>query len=253
MNEKIKSGEDEYHFSDLDTGDIYGTPQVDPEKLDRFKKLRRIILVFGVLAMIFAVYQLSTLFRAKPKTESAEQPPITTQPTAVVPSVDSAVQSAEVDKSLAGLQVSETATRSSVQEVITEMAKLRTEMDDLRSAVSGMRSSMQNLSEEMREQVALLSRQQQMIEALSKQQTQPKKPDTPKKVIKKVLPPQPLYYIEAMVPGRAWLKRTDGTTLTISVGDRLQSYDGVVARIDPITGQVLMSSGRMITYRPDDR
>ena len=57
------------------------------------------------------------------------------------------------------------------------------------------------------------------------------------------------YYVEAVVPGRAWLEGPDNHTLTVAVGDELPGL-GMVTGIDPYTGNITMSSGQTIKYGP---
>ncbi len=52
--------------------------------------------------------------------------------------------------------------------------------------------------------------------------------------------------VHAIIPGRAWLKSKDGTTLTVTEGDSLERY-GKVLVIDASNGVVITSSG--ITLR----
>lgn len=58
------------------------------------------------------------------------------------------------------------------------------------------------------------------------------------------------YYVEAVVPGRAWLEGPDGDTITVAVGDSLPNL-GVISKIDPYTGDVTTSSGEVIKYGPN--
>lgn len=63
----------------------------------------------------------------------------------------------------------------------------------------------------------------------------------------------PLYYIKAMIQGRAWLISANGrTTLTVSSGDHLPGY-GMVEQIDPYQGTITTGSGVTIQYNPADR
>lgn len=56
------------------------------------------------------------------------------------------------------------------------------------------------------------------------------------------------YYIQAVIPGRAWLIKRNGTdTVTVREGTRLPGY-GVVKLIDPNQGRVITSSGQVITF-----
>ena len=55
------------------------------------------------------------------------------------------------------------------------------------------------------------------------------------------------YYVQAVIPGRAWLKGADGSALTITVGSTIPGY-GKVRSIDPYSGIVSISSGIKLYY-----
>jgi len=55
------------------------------------------------------------------------------------------------------------------------------------------------------------------------------------------------YYVEAVIPGRVWLRGADGTTMTVAVNDEISGY-GKVTSIDPYSGIVTTSSGIKIYY-----
>lgn len=55
------------------------------------------------------------------------------------------------------------------------------------------------------------------------------------------------YTVQAIIPGRAWLKSASGDTLTVADGDNLKGL-GRVTRIDPYDGVVIIDTGKkMIT------
>ena len=59
--------------------------------------------------------------------------------------------------------------------------------------------------------------------------------------------PKMSYTVQAIIPGRAWLKSDSGETVTVAEGDVLKGY-GRVTRIDPYDGIVNIDmSGRVIT------
>jgi intracellular multiplication protein IcmG len=58
---------------------------------------------------------------------------------------------------------------------------------------------------------------------------------------------QTQYYVQAVVPGRVWLKSINGKAITVTVGDSLPGY-GKVLTIDPYSGAVSTSSGVTIQY-----
>jgi intracellular multiplication protein IcmG len=70
----------------------------------------------------------------------------------------------------------------------------------------------------------------------------------PKKTIQEPMAPPPVTYtVKAMVPGRAWLKGSDGSLLTVSTGSSLPAH-GQVTNIDLQQGQVTTSDGSVFSY-----
>jgi len=59
------------------------------------------------------------------------------------------------------------------------------------------------------------------------------------------------YVLKALVPGRAWLQAADGSSTSVTIGDRLQGY-GIVQSINTTQGIVTTSSGAIIQYGPRD-
>lgn len=59
------------------------------------------------------------------------------------------------------------------------------------------------------------------------------------------------YFLQAVIPGRAWVLNSNGDTLTVREGTRIADY-GVVRYIDAKRGRVLTSSGKMIKFSQDD-
>lgn len=57
------------------------------------------------------------------------------------------------------------------------------------------------------------------------------------------------YYVEAVVPGRAWLQTDHGETITVTVGEEITGLGNVVS-IEPATGDVVTTSGEIIKYGP---
>jgi hypothetical protein len=50
------------------------------------------------------------------------------------------------------------------------------------------------------------------------------------------------YSVQAIIPGRAWLKSDSGDTVTVAEGDMLRGY-GRVTKIDPYDGIVNIDTG----------
>lgn len=61
-----------------------------------------------------------------------------------------------------------------------------------------------------------------------------------------------IYYITAMVPGRAWIRSTDNIQIiSVRVGDKLPTY-GKVSSIDSDNGIIATTSGRIIKFGQND-
>lgn len=59
--------------------------------------------------------------------------------------------------------------------------------------------------------------------------------------------PKQIYTVQAIIPGRAWLKSDAGDTVTVAEGDVLRDY-GRVTKIDPYDGVVNIDTGnKMVT------
>jgi hypothetical protein len=57
--------------------------------------------------------------------------------------------------------------------------------------------------------------------------------------------PHSTYSVQAIIPGRAWLKSDDGETITVAEGDTLKNY-GRIMKIDPYDGIVQIDTGGRI-------
>jgi intracellular multiplication protein IcmG len=58
------------------------------------------------------------------------------------------------------------------------------------------------------------------------------------------------YYIQAIIPGRAWLKDSNGKIFTVTTGDGIPGY-GTVIKIEPKKGLISTDQGRVIEYGID--
>jgi hypothetical protein len=57
--------------------------------------------------------------------------------------------------------------------------------------------------------------------------------------------PKSVYSVQAIIPGRAWLKADNGETVTVAEGDILKNY-GRIMKIDPYDGIVQIDTGSHI-------
>lgn len=57
-----------------------------------------------------------------------------------------------------------------------------------------------------------------------------------------------VYYVQAIIPGRAWIGDSNGRIITVTQGDRVEALNSTVKNIDPVNGIVTLSNGMQIEY-----
>ncbi len=167
------------------------------------------------------------------------QPVINTVPTAPVQSIIT-VDNSDLNKKVAAIDISQQNVRSEIGTVSQQVTTVNNNVQNLNNQIASLNQVINNLSTQ-------LAKQSEEINLLMVR-TQPKR--VVKQVIK--ITTQPLiYYIQAVIPGRAWLIGTNGSTLTVREGTKISGY-GVVKLIDPLEGRVVTSSGQVIRFSQED-
>lgn len=108
--------------------------------------------------------------------------------------------------------------------------QLQTNMEALQESVNTVNNSVGTLSQKM--------------DALDSKLTKP--------VVRPLAKSAPVappinYIIRAMVPGRAWLQGSNGSSLSVAVGNEVPGH-GTVTDIELNSGQVMMSDGSVFSY-----
>jgi len=166
-----------------------------------------------------------------PQTQNVLSPPVVAAPAVTA-------QSSEVSAKLMKLQEVNDRLTETVreQQVDTQMRLLSLEqkLASVSSGIDELDQTIQALSDQVQQsknlQSALLAAQKSQKISKNKQMQQMKQ-----------------YFVQAVIPGRAWLRGADGSVLTVTVGDMVPGY-GQVSTIDAYNGMVTMSSGIQIRY-----
>jgi intracellular multiplication protein IcmG len=229
----IRPEDEQYHFRDTNSPDVYSGATPPTEDDERLRAVRRTALIaLAVIVAVLAFYKLFSMYYAKPSSPT----PVTVSQPAVTPMQTVPVTVAPPDAAprLTQLEQNQSAIQESVQ-------SLTTQINDLKSTISEQQGQMTSL----RESVESLSKTVQTETALLQQLTTPKaKPAHPPALI--------TYYLQALVPGRAWLRGPNQEMITVSTGDTLRTY-GTITQILVDKGEVVTSSGRLILYKASDR
>lgn len=219
---------------------------------------RNAIVAIVIIVFIMVMYKLiGYLFFASndqqvaikktptPITEVAPQP----QPTEISPvPVQSmqpmqpviAVDTSDLTKKVAAIEIAQQNVRSEVSSVSQQVGTVNNNVNNLNTQINNLNQVITNLSNQ-------LAKQSEEINTLMAR-SQPKRVMKP---IVKVYTKPLIYYIQAVIPGRAWLIATNGSTLTVREGSKINGY-GVVQLIDSLQGRVITSSGQVIRFSQED-
>jgi intracellular multiplication protein IcmG len=261
-DEKIN---DEYQFTEVDPlnppiEDEYSESEANAEPATQGMvagesniKRNAIVAVLGFILLMLLYKFVGSIFSSKHtatddiKTPIATRarvvPPIEPQPI-VEPAPSSipppAVMSSNVKSDIVSLQDGQENLSSQVSEVSGQVERTNTNIQTLTDKVTELNRVITVLNDK-------LEIQSHEIQRLSI-----------RPVVKHVQPPRHRetvhfmkYYIQAVIPGRAWLVAENGRTMTIREGSTVPGY-GLVRLIDPHQGRIMMSSGQIIRFSQED-
>lgn len=170
--------------------------------------------------------------------------PVTSQPlppavsVAPAPSADSALVR-DVNQKLSALELGQNSTRQEVSAVTGQLESIGSNMQKLTAHAAAMQKMIESLAATVEEQ----SREIAVLTARTAPKVRP--------VAKTPALPRVVYYIQAVIPGRAWLVSSTGNTLTVREGTPIPGH-GVVRLIDAQQGRVVLSSGQVIRFSQQD-
>jgi intracellular multiplication protein IcmG len=260
---------DEYKFVELDglDNETMGDPEHGAGESSYAKSAhsqanikKNALIAIGVIILIMVMYKLfGYLFSHKTESVAVKKntttiTQVTTEPeppTTVVTSVPVQpvtqpvvqpiiTENTDLTKKVTAIEISQQNVRSEVSTVSQQVGVVNNNVTNLNNQIASLNQVINNLSSQ-------LAKQSDEISVLMAR-TQPKKIVT--HIIKTTTPPL-IYYIQAVIPGRAWLIGTNGSTLTVREGTKIAGY-GIVKLIDPLQGRVITSSGQVIRFSQED-
>ncbi len=162
----------------------------------------------------------------------------TAPPTAPLPAVPN---NNVVDSGIAAMTATENKLTSQIQgdyvqklnEYEAQNKALRDQMDILNTRVTTMETQINQL-------VQALTHQNQNVSSAAPPSIPSAVPPVPS--FAQAAPPKIAYNVQAIIPGRAWLRGDNGETLTVAEGDVIKEV-GRVTKIDPYDGVVEINTG----------
>lgn len=251
---------DEYQFADpdavganpLDAGQSYDEAVVNHEsrvKSGANSVISKAIMVVAILIIALILYKFLGSYFSKPTkvidTPRTEIVPMTIEPISTVPSVSVPSPTAvaiepEITQKLSLIDSSQQNLRSEIVSISNQLTGVNTSINALSSQIEQLNRMISALSVRIDEQAGQLDKL-----------TIRNQPKPTKKITHRVMVPGKKYYIQAVIPGRAWLIAQNGTTLTVREGSEIPGY-GTVKLIDPNQGRITTSSGQIIKFSQTD-
>lgn len=132
---------------------------------------------------------------------------------------------------------------------------IRTDISALSSQVASINTNLQDLAKKIENMNGLLTSMNEKLDIINQEIVKVQPKPRVERIVRPRVPYTPVivskYYIQAVIPGRAWLVSTQGNTITVREGSIVPGY-GRVTLIDPNQGRVLTTSGKIIKFSQQD-
>lgn len=246
------------------------TPIDTPEVKQRFGKLTQlkrkhwIIITFIIIILLFVLLKIMGNSSSSASFDQITPVAVPSTP-ATMPAQQSQTdlskatfgskQSSQKTDDLLSTPTLRVPTKTQAATLTTSESKLVETLNEIQQQNKMLTQQLASVSDRLQGLESSFNQSNQAVKGLSQQVVQL---DDGKKVtmpMKSVAPPPtsvaaaigPQYTVEAVVPQRAWLQASDGSTMTVMVGDEVPGL-GSVAAIDPYSGNVTTSSGAVLKY-----
>jgi intracellular multiplication protein IcmG len=267
-NDDSNQFDDEYQFSDIDEGGVTFDEPIAEKKQTYIASdnkyassniKRTVLILIGIVIVALVLYKFMGSFFSGTVEKKPTPTPTTSQQTVkkipdtkLTPIVEKPIQKPviqqpqislsnannQLSQRLSALELVSKNARSQLTNVSGNIESLKTNVSELSSQISQLNNTLSSISQQ-------ISEQQQELEKL-KPKRKPRKRRAYRTPRIKIT-----YSIQAIIPGRAWLIGSNGTTITVSEGTKIAGY-GTVKLIDPHQGKVILKSGRTIEFNAND-
>ncbi len=188
------------------------------------------------------VVQQQTVTTTSTTQPAVQTQPVVTQPTVSVSRTDSVTtDNKNVIERITAIEQQNAATMNLMQtQYAQKIADNEAENQQLRNQVQELNARISNMEVAFRQLTKIL----RGSNASSSGAASPRAA-VPQTQAAQVSQPHSLYTVQAIIPGRAWLKSDAGDTVTVAEGDVLKDF-GRITKIDPYDGIVDIDTGSKI-------
>ncbi len=239
-DEKDISQGQEYQLPDDASVNEAPQEEVVDEQAAKKAKLARALIVAFVIVILYMLYNLFLAGDSSSKVETEKIQPVTTNQEEAKP-VEEMPKKMEVMPE---------------EDLADKFEPLHSKISTVEKNVNDINSKNQNLLGQVREltndvhdlhyQILMINEKLEKVSGMLEKKDKPS--ESKKAEIKK---PLKVYFIRALIDGRAWIQDEQGNSITVKLGDKVDDYD-VVQGIYPEQGVITTTSGRNIVYASGD-
>lgn len=203
----------------------------------RMSFLRNRKFVIGLVVFLVIVVGLKLMHHPKSTVPVVSEPTVQEQqPAPVVNSAPTfALPAQNVD----------TASSTTISDMQNHLSEVRDQLNSVSAANAQLTQSVSALTAQMSALTAAVQETTQKLAAITAKPVMGMK--------KTGYHPMPVMYVlKAVVPGRAWLIGSNGVSINVAVGNYVSPYYGSIRAIDAMNGQVITTSGKVISYGSND-
>jgi intracellular multiplication protein IcmG len=239
--------DEEYQYPDEGEAESSGASTEYGDDESKKSGINKVVLL-PLLAILLAV--IYTKFIAKKRDASADQLNQVKVEKTVQPASKQKIVETKLEVSTPKLDSVLNAANNSATSILEDkdLSELKDKVHGYDKKLGSVNVQMNEISLQLREMKGMVEIVNQKFLAMERAKlakvTKVKVKSKPKFTLK--------YTTRALIDGRAWLVSSDGTTLSVSVGDTLEGGYGKVVAILPIQGIVTTSSGKNISLGQND-
>lgn len=238
MADQINKGEDEYQLSEDNKDSQFQNPEYADNTSKRSNmneggKAKRIVLIaISALVILLAFYKVVGFFVPGKNdgsnvevVEEVQTPPVS------VPQFDQSALENVNENRIADVEKEISLRENEINSIIVNLSSIQNSFADLGDQIENLQGNISTLSQQVAYQQDTITQLQEEQDTQDDNRT--------------------IYYIQAIIPGRAWLKGSDGSTLTVRAGSEIPDY-GTVSIIDVNQAIITVNTGEVIGYDPND-
>lgn len=271
-----EDNKDEYQFAELDPLSVSAEESTEPAS-EAFQSqapkdrpdIKRVALVL-IVVIVFALIAYKVVHSFLLEKKEASVPSAVPTAQVAVPSPAPAVQpepipapaapSAAVPEDSSVPAVDDGGDTTTASDTVQKVSALEMGQENLRTDLISVGNQVNGLETGVSEVAAKVAQLTQVVDQLRMQLEEQSRAMQPlivrfqaerKRAARRAPVHHMVYYIQALIPGRAWLVAENGSTVTVREGSPLSGY-GTIKLIDPMQGLVATSSGKMIRFNQND-